>query len=714
MYLIPILLLLVSTQLFGQVEKVPNQAEMERMMREANQQIKEAMDEMSPEDKRMMDSLGIKMPDFKNTPKVSDKQLARAWENESRVVPKRDAARIAAITKGVTAARMETYVATIQKKMMATLDAGVIKMGDKIFSYIQSNSNNSAEAGNMAAAFWIIDKPQMAMYVLGKVITHDPANTDNLSNYAAMLSMQGAQHLAIPILNNLNVKFPNNSTLLNNLGQAWLGLGDLIKAEEYLNKALVLYPLHPQANMAKAAIAESKGNKEKAKEAIKKSMQHAYTQEKEEKLAKLGEKVSHTQYLLPPRRKIDVLNLDGFRSPFFPMSSVGCITAEIEWKAFYEQIDEKINSLSKLREDAEAAAMKGKERRMNENYAFNKAAKDNPGTGGQMLVVPMYAIRATKILKATMDLEQRKMEAFNSKQAFYTQELLQLKKAYDEEMQKLRREDDAQTGDHRANEDYCPKYRVVTDKFLKDINGKLQAQYLDALTLKKEMINESAHYVLYMLWPDEFQVAKYDYQIEWLNFLKKGFGAPAYVSGFPFVSITLNEYSCNNNFKEEPEFTKLQNFDDVHCEYHSKLDWEFMKISNDCSRMTTEIDLDFFKYVRKDDFERVEGDTYVSSTIKVSAKKKLGPDKEMGPVKIGAEAGVSVEIERDRKGTKEVTIIGKVEISAGTDVIDDNAPGKDNIERNITIGVEGRIGIISGQGTVSGTGVLSGVTIIEF
>lgn len=690
-------------------QKAPTQKEMEAMMKEARKMV----DELSEEDKKMMDSLGIKMPDFKNTPKVSDKQLAQAWEDENRVVPKRDAARIAAITKGVTDARMETYVATIQKKMMATLDAGLIKMGDKVFNYIRSNSNSSAEAGNMAAALWIIDKPQMALYVLGKVITNDPSNTDNLSNYAAMLSMQGAQHLAIPILNNLNVKFPNNSTLLNNLGQAWLGLGELLKAEEYINKALVLYPLHPQANMAKAAIAESKGNKEKAKEAIKKSMQHAYTPEKEEKLAKLGEKVSHTQYLLPPRHKTDVLNLDGFRSPFFPMSSRGCISAETEWKAFYEQIDEKINSLSKLREDAEDAAMKGKEQRMNKNLAYIKTAQANAGAG-QMFAVPVYAIRATKKLKATMDLLQRKMEAYNSRLALYTQEFLQLKKAYDEEMQKLRRENDAQTGDHRRNEAYCPKYRAATDKYLKDINGKLQALYLDALTLKKEMINESAHYTLYMMWPDEFQVAKYDYQIEWLNFLKKGFGAPADGSGFPFVSITLNEYSCNNDFKDEPELTKLQKFDDVHCEYHSKLDWKFMKISNDCSRMTTEIDVDFFEYTRKDDFERAEGDTYVSSTIKISAKKKLGDEIEIGPVKVEASAGVGVEIERDRKGTKEVTLRGGVNVTANTDVIDDKAPGKGTIERSISIGVEGRIGIISGQGSVSGTGILSGVTIAAF
>ncbi len=689
-------------------EKPPTQKEMQEMMKEAQKMA----GELSAEDKRMMDSLGIKMPDFTNVPNVSGKQLAQAWEDENRVVPKRDAARIAAIPKAVSDARMETYLAAIQKKIIATLDADLIKMGDKLYTYIQSNSKNSDEAGNMATALWVAGKPQMAVYVLGKVNNNDPSNTDNLSNYAAMLSMQGAQHLAIPILDNLNAKFPDNGTILNNLGQAWLGLGELLKAEKYIDRALVLYSFHPQANMAKAAIAESKGNNEKAKEAVKKSIQHAYTPEKEEKLARLGEKLSHTQYLLPPRRKTDVLNLDGFRSPYFPMSSLGCINAEIEWKAFYQQIDEKINSLSKLRRDAEDAAMKGSQRRMNENVAYIRSAQANPGKNGQMLAVPTYATRAAKKLNATMSLMQRKMEAYNSRMTLYAQESLQLKKAYDEEMKKLRREDEAQTGSQRANEAYCPKYRTATDKYLKDINGKLQALYLDALTLKKEMINESAHYTMYMMWPDEFQVAKLDYQIEWLNFLKKGFGAPAYGSGFPFVSITLNEYSCNSDPKEEPALTKLQNFDDVHCEYHSELNWKVFKISNDCSRMTTEIDVDFFKYARKDDFERAEGDTYISSTVKVTGK--VGTSRTVGPVKVGASAGVSVEVEIDRKGTKEVTLTGGANVSVGTDVVDKGAPGKGNIEKSVSIGVEGRISIISGQGSVSGTGILSGVEITSF
>ena len=77
-----------------QKEKAPTQKEMQDMMKEMQQ----AMDGMSPEDKKMMDSMGIKMPDTKSIQKsisvVTDAQLKKAYEDDSRIVPLKDAARI--------------------------------------------------------------------------------------------------------------------------------------------------------------------------------------------------------------------------------------------------------------------------------------------------------------------------------------------------------------------------------------------------------------------------------------------------------------------------------------------------------------------------------------------------------------------------------------------------------------------------------------------
>src|SRR6187549_3214592 len=127
-YFITPLLLLAMSAAFAQAkpkakpkEKAPTQKEMDDAMKE----MQKAMDEMSPEDKKMMDSMGIKMPDTKNIQKsmsgITDAQLKKAYEDESRIVPMRDAARIAAIPKDVNENRMGAYIVSVQSKAGAML-----------------------------------------------------------------------------------------------------------------------------------------------------------------------------------------------------------------------------------------------------------------------------------------------------------------------------------------------------------------------------------------------------------------------------------------------------------------------------------------------------------------------------------------------------------------------------------------------------------------
>src|SRR4029079_15884228 len=89
------ILLLMAITAFSQPkskqkEKPPSKKEMADMMKE----MQTAIDGISAEDKKLMDSMGFKMPSMKDIPKLSDKQLAASMENASLVVPKKDAARI--------------------------------------------------------------------------------------------------------------------------------------------------------------------------------------------------------------------------------------------------------------------------------------------------------------------------------------------------------------------------------------------------------------------------------------------------------------------------------------------------------------------------------------------------------------------------------------------------------------------------------------------
>ncbi|MBO9636091.1 MAG: hypothetical protein J7578_23510, partial [Chitinophagaceae bacterium] len=375
-----------------QKDKPPTQKEMQAMMKEMQKEL----DGMSPEDKKLLDSMGVKLPSTKNIPNVSDKQLAGAWKNEGRVVPERDAARIASVPKAVTGSKMGAYIIAIQSQLGSVLKPAVITAGNEIYAYIRLNSKNIDEAGNMAIGLWLAGQPELALYVLGKLCVTEAANTDNLNNYAAMLSMQGAQHLAIPILNNLNAKYPKNSTLLNNLGQAWFGLGEIGKAEKYLDSAIRIYAYHPQANLTKSFIEESKGNKQGAINAVKRSIVKAYSMEKENRLNKLGSTLRSENVSWDRPMPQDPLGLEKFKWPAYPMNIAESEILEAEWDAFREKCQEEINELKTQETTLQAKVEES-------NDARTKKLLQAGQTGSIVSPVPLLAYKAMVKLNNLID-----------------------------------------------------------------------------------------------------------------------------------------------------------------------------------------------------------------------------------------------------------------------------------------------------------------------
>ena len=670
-------------------DKPPTQKEMADMMKEMQKEL----DGMSPEDKKMMDSMGIKMPSLKNVPKVSDKQLADAFENENRVVPKRDVARIAAISKAVTDSRMGAYLTSLQNKVSDQQKPEIKSIGEKIYTYIKSNSKNNNEAGNMATALLIAGKTELSLFVMGKICANEPANTDNLSNYASMLSMLGGQHLAIPILNNLNAKFPKNSTLLNNLGQAWFGLGEIGKAEKYLDSAIRIYAYHPQANLTIAAIEESKGNISKAIAAVKRSIKHAYTEEKENRLKKLGYKITLADVRLPFKPSTDPLGLARFKQPDYPKSVSELKGLRPQWEAFDKDCDEKIAQLQKELTEAGVKYEQNVKAMMSQSMQ----AINGGGTIAASFQKPLYATRASQAMQEVVSHNEVMMKKLSERLLALATELDQL--------QKKRKK--------ALPEAPCQDHINAENDFLNKCNELKQAYNNEALKVFKLFYNDMAYWSQYTSTDEvQFEIIKLGLMIDWLMRLKEY---------RPLLTADGYEYMAECVEEEETEPTKLAEFDDIACQYNSTMDLKIIKFTNNCSHMTSEFDLMFLEYTRKDNFERAEGDTYMSSTVKVSAE--IGKDLKAGPLKVEAKIGAGLELEFGRDGVEDVILIGEAKVGAGTGVLDENEKegipgigigGKDAFSTTVEAGVEGRISIISGKGSVSGTGVLTGVKMSEW
>ena len=655
-------------------EKAPTNKEMEDAMKE----MQKAMNEMSPEDKKMMDSMGIKMPSMNSIPKVTDKQLADAYEDENRIVPKRSEARIASISQKVNDATMAGYLAAIQKKIAEQLTPDVKSTGDKVINYIQLNAKNSSEAGNIADAIWIASKPTLALYVMGKICADDPRNTDNLNNYSAMLSMHNAQHLAIPILNNLNKKFPGNSTLLNNLGQAWFGLGEISKAEKYLDSAIRIYAYHPQANITKAAIEENRGNIAKAVEAIKKSIKHAYTNEKEDMLRKHGYNITLKDLRVPFKPGPDPLGLSGFRRPDYPISISELKSLKPIWENFNNDCDSRLAQLQ-----AERIAIGDKYEKNLSSLKYGTA-------------LPIHYKKASLQLNEIMADYETKIKKL-------TEQFLVLS----EELQKIQ-----QAHKRAAPEAPCAAHLSAENDFLNQYNEKKKAFDEQSLEVFRHFFNDLAYWSQFTsIDKNQFDLVVLEFQIGWLGKLREY---------QPLLQSEFENLECAKDEAAEPG--KLSDFDVVACNYNDTMDLKVIAFYQNCSRMTSKLNLKFVEYTRYDNFNRAEGDTYVGSTIKVSVEKGFDELKwEKGPLKVEAKVGASIEMEFDREGIKDINLAVEAKAGVGHNLLDKSLEkaeasigGKDLVDTTVEIGVEGRISILSGKGSIKGTGKFENITIKEW
>ena len=677
----------------AQKEKAPTQKEMQEMMKEAQRQLDETMNEMSPEDKRMMDSLGIKMPDFNKTAKdvkgVSNKQLANASEKANSIVPKKNVAKIAAIPKAIGAGQMLAYIQSTNQKTYPLLNAKQKSNTDEMLNMLKQKNSSSDYLGNAAMGVWAMGYPEMAFLLMGKVAEADVTNANNLNNYAAMLTMMGAPHLALPILNNINAQFPSNSTILNNIGQAWFQLGDIPKSEKYIDSTIRIYAMHAQANFTKCLIEESKGNIPAAIVAIKKSIKKGHTPEKEAKLKQLGGTPDPKDDYFPQPKKADPLNLGGFQPPPFPTTVMECVTLGMEWNEFRGLINQQLTRLEAENQVATTKAEKFMAVMQHENIALINASKQAGRPLGDITSAPLYAKRAERQLNEATKTYQRKMADLMKKIAAYAQGTgNELRIRYEEKMAKLQKEDLDQTGEGKPNANFCPKYREASDAYLKTNNSEMQLFFKEQIQIEKEYLNESTHWRMYTDYPETYEVAKIGAQMAWLKLLK-GEGASK------FISIT--KYVCDP--PRSPQKKGLQKFDDVACKYKSELKLPFSKIVSNCSKTYGEFDADFLKFSLTMDAEQGNSiaEQFLDCSVEVGIKKSA--KVPVGPTTVEASAGVTASVQIDRNGLKDFTVGAGVETSVELD----------GTAGSTAAGIEARVSLVSGNTSVGGTGVFEGL-----
>jgi len=319
-------------------------ADLEKQIATAKKENTEGVKELEGELKMLKQQLSMMEGLNKSISnlKISDKQIQEAVDEENKVVPVIDDARINSLpNKVLTDVEMVSFIKNVHTEVEKLIPADEKTKALAFYNEAKTKYKSPNALGSAASGCWMYGHQEKALYIMGKACIENMNNSDNLNNYAAFLSMTGAEQAAIPILEYLNNKYPNNNTILNNLGQAWFGLGNMTNAKKYLDNVIELYLGHSQANLTLSKVYLSKADSAKAIACLKNSIKESFSADKEGDLNQLDVKLTFDEL---PDFNFPMDPLGDFKSffsaiPAFPKNVDEMPKAIAEWEAYEKAKD---------------------------------------------------------------------------------------------------------------------------------------------------------------------------------------------------------------------------------------------------------------------------------------------------------------------------------------------------------------------------------------
>ena len=674
-FLVTITLLFVAN-LFAQKKTNPTTtAEVEARMKDAQQQL----DKLTPEQKKMMEQMGMK-PNVPSMPAGASDDDVKAAVSGGIGVPSKNATLIAAIPKTIiTEENLPAYLADVNKYISGHLSNEGKAAGETFYTGLQVAGYDVIAIANNATGLWINGDLEPATYIMGKVAATDSKNTDNLSNLAAMLSMAGAPHMAIPILDFLVKKYPDNTTILNNLGQAWFYLGETDKANAQLDKVVKAFAYHPQANQTQCLILQSKGKTTQAIEKMKNSMQHSVTLAKINTLRKMGYKLKGSDMRKPFKPDPNPLGLKNIIRPEAPTDYNSELKLKADWDAFEKQINNRQMELSKSQQafinnnnqKALETFNKIQGKSANEIYASSSSLTKN--AEGRSVYAVMADINLNEMNKdggIAYRLKTIKAKIDALQKDYIAKKDARLKEIQNQNSVIATRESEDGKAGQNLGYDGCVVERKFSEWVYSNYNKQLDEAYQEYQHQMYLKITEELYWKQFKYPEAEFEAIKINAKKEWLAALVSRY--------IPTVDHPEN---CKLKINKESKY-KLADFEDLNCKYHSSLNFGGgNSIETHCSKMTVNFSGGPLSGNINYRSDHTGKDRLVNGTVEATViEKSVGA----GPVQAGAKAGMGIEF--TNSGIEDVYV--NAEASA------------------MTVTASGKMSLISGNmsGGISGFG----------
>ncbi|MDR6784951.1 hypothetical protein ABIE26_003649 [Pedobacter africanus] len=686
---------LFSTIVFAQSKNPITTKEMQDKIKQAQEQL----NKLTPEQKKMMEQMGMstKVPSIPTG--ITDADVKAAVNSGGAFgVPSRNTVLIAAIPKiTLTATTVPVYIKSLNDYIEKGISADSKTIGQSFYNYYKKNNSPINAIENVAIGFWSTGQPEIAIYIMSKTCSDNADDTDLLSNFAAMLSMGGAPHRAIPILDYLSKQFPGNTTILNNLGQAWFYLGETDKANVQLEKVAKAFAYHPQANYTQCLIQQSKGNTAKAIEKMKNSLAYSFSTNKVNMLKKLGYSVKASDMRKPFRPDPNPLGLKNFIRPDVPTSYTEELKLKIEWDTFLKQVHDKSMQLGKeLIPYQQANAQQAQ--KMYEQYNTKKG-KDGAKA------IKAYHSRTDNIYRkiAEKNLDEMKKDGgmmFRLKKVKEKIDLLRKDFQAKNDIQKKSIEQqnsiiaDKETELAKKGENIGFDNCVVQQKYSEWVyvtyNKPLEEAYQQYLHETYLKITEELYWKQFTQDDPTFEATKIASKKEWMEAL----GNTRY--------LATNIYGKCPQVENKSSNYKLANFDELHCKYKTTLDFGVYKQIFECGKARIEFDAGRFSGDLNFMSDNKGNNRFVDGRVETNViNKSYAAGK--GPLQVEASVKAGMGIEFSSAGIEDVYVNGEAKVTAGSDTVSDPA-GIVN-DPSITIaGASGRMSLISGSMTGAITG----------
>lgn len=253
-------------------------------------------------------------------------------------LPSKDIKRLSLLpTQPPTLIQISDMLRTTKQQIEKVVKPTVIQEVKKIVE-----GQNAATLQQSAIGEFYADRPEQSLLLAIEAALKDVNDQTGWNNVAAIMNMTGLQHKAIPILMNQLQTDPNNSMMLNNMGQAYLGLGDIGVAEMFLKQCLKQDPLNPEANRSMGMIKFFYEQYEEGMQYFEKELQVAYRRSTMSLLKSKNRSFNIYQLRkkrnVPQRDFFGELSFPDFKVPALPEKTDHTAEAKVRGESFAQSV----------------------------------------------------------------------------------------------------------------------------------------------------------------------------------------------------------------------------------------------------------------------------------------------------------------------------------------------------------------------------------------